>query len=525
MSTNCRNENSDNSIIILDFGSQYSMLIARRIREARVYCEILPYHTSAAEIASRKSRGVIISGGPGSVYEEGAPLCDPKIFTLGVPVLGICYGMQLMAFFLRGQVNKGHKSELGKAEVHIIQEDPLIAGVSPSEENIFHAWMSHRDQVLSPPLGFQVTARTSNGIIAAMGSPGEKIYGLQFHPEVVHTTAGTTIINNFLFNICGCSPGWTPGNFIEKTIPEIQAEIGNKERVLCALSGGVDSSVVAFLLDKALKERVVCIFVDHGLIREHEAREINNTFSQMLKGDFIFIDARERFLKKLTGITDPEEKRRIIGREFIEVFKDAALSLKGVNYLAQGTIYSDVIESGSLPSAETIKSHHNVGGLPAELGFKLIEPLKELFKDEVRQVGRQLGIPASIIDRQPFPGPGLAVRIVGEVTAEKLDLLKKADYILQQEASRCPSFTGQAWQYFAVLTGIQSVGVREGKRTYGPALAIRAVSSEDGMTAEWILPPVELLQRFTCRVYQEIPEITRVLLDTTSKPPGTIEWE
>ncbi len=513
------------TIAILNFGSQYSMLIARRIREAKVYCEVLPHHTPAETIRELDPAGIILSGGPGSVYLPDAPRCDPSIFNLGIPLLGICYGMQLMACTLKGRVEKGRRSEYGRTLIKATQEELLFNRISLVPGEPFYGWMSHRDEVTTVPPGFQVLARTVNGSNAAMGDLKRHLYGLQFHPEVSHTQKGSSIIHSFLFKICRCTPGWTPENFIEKALEHIQSTVGKEGKVVCALSGGVDSSVVAFLLDLALKERVVSVFVDHGLLREKESRQIADTFAHRFSGTFIHVDARQRFLRRLKGVTDPERKRHIIGREFIRVFKQETGSLGDIRYLAQGTIYSDVIESGSLPSSHAIKSHHNVGGLPRKMGFKLVEPVRELFKDEVRMVGRKLGLPEEIISRQPFPGPGLAVRIVGEVTEAKLSVLKKAENILQKELDHHTRFKRDLWQFFAVHTGIDSVGLRDGKRTLGTALAIRAVSSEDGMTADWVLPPQELLNTITTRIYREMPEVSRVMLDITSKPPATIEWE
>ncbi len=516
------------TVVVLDFGSQYSMLIARRIREFQVYCEVLPYYIDAQKIIEMSPAGIILSGGPGSVYQEGAPQCDPALFYTGIPILGICYGMQLIACEFQGKVKEGLRSEYGKTRVQIADQNisgKLFAGIAGKGIRELKVWMNHRDEVVSMPAGFKITARTLQGTFAAIEEEFHQIYGLQFHPEVSHTEQGKKILHNFLFSVCSCKAGWTPENFIQKAVKSIQEQIAGEDKVVCALSGGVDSSVVAYLLDRAVGEQAVYIFVDHGLLREQESAEIKCTFSQMLKGRFIHVSAQERFLAQLQGVEEPEEKRRIVGNEFIQVFKEEALALGDANYLAQGTIYSDVVESGAQSSAATIKSHHNVGGLPEELGFQLLEPLKDLFKDEVRKVGRELGVPSTIIERQPFPGPGLAVRIIGEVTAEKLEVLKKADLILQEAMNHEPEFKRMVWQFFAVYTEIHSVGVRRGYRVWGPVLAIRSVASQDGMTGEWVMPPASLLKVVEKRICQEIPTVTRVILDITSKPPGTIEWE
>ncbi|OPL15001.1 MAG: hypothetical protein AVO34_00350 [Firmicutes bacterium ML8_F2] len=511
-------------VIILDFGGQYSMLIARRIREAGVYCELMPHNTPWNEIEEAEPAGIILSGSPASVYGPDAPQCDPKIYTGGIPVLGICYGMQLLARDLGGTVKKGNRSEFGRTTFEIIEAEPLfIDDLFKSRESLY-GWMSHQDEVLEAPNGFSVLARTENGAIAAIGDHDRKIYGVQFHPEVFHTPGGGSILQSFLYNVCRCIRTWSPRSFVEDAVLEIRQAVGKKDKVVCALSGGVDSTVVAFMLDRALGERAKYIFVDHGLLRLDEARQVSRLFSERLRGRFMHIDARERFLQKLAGVTDPEEKRKIIGAEFIAVFKEKALSMGDISCLAQGTIYPDIIESGTVKGAAVIKSHHNVGGLPEELGFDLIEPLRELFKDEVRLVGAELGLPESILKRQPFPGPGLAVRIIGEITAEKLTLLQKADAIFREEVSKAGQ-DGELWQYFAVLTGINVVGVKGDDRHYGPVIALRAVVSEDAMTADWARLPHDLLEKVSARITGEIPEAARVVYDITSKPPGTIEWE
>ncbi|HED23640.1 MAG TPA: glutamine-hydrolyzing GMP synthase [Firmicutes bacterium] len=511
-------------VIIIDFGGQYSMLIARRIREAGVYCELLPYSTPWEEIRAAGPAGIILSGSPASVYDSGALSCDPRVYGGGIPILGICYGMQLLARELGGTVKKGTRSEFGRTTFEIIEAEPLFKDKLFQNSESLYGWMSHQDEVLEAPPGFSVLARTENGAIAAIGDHDRKIYGVQFHPEVFHTPGGGSILRSFLYDVCRCSRTWGPGSFIEDAVHEIRQAVGEKDKVVCALSGGVDSTVVAFLLDRALGERAVYIFVDHGLLRLDEARQVSKLFSERLRGQFIHIDAKERFLQKLAGVAEPEEKRKIIGGEFIAVFKEKALSMGDISFLAQGTIYPDVIESGSVNGAAVIKSHHNVGGLPEELGFDLIEPLRELFKDEVRLVGAELELPESVLKRQPFPGPGLAVRIIGEVTAEKLTLLQKADAIFRAEVDKTGQ-SGELWQYFAVLTGINVVGVKGDDRHYGPVIALRAVVSEDAMTADWARLPHDLLEKVSARITGEIPEAARVVYDITSKPPGTIEWE
>jgi len=515
------------TIAILDFGSQYSQLIARRVREARVYCELRPWNVSPSEIARLDPRGIILSGGPASVYEPGAPTLPGWVLERQVPVLGICYGMQLIAHHLGGRVAPATHREYGPADLITIEHgSPLFEGLDAP----MRVWMSHGDRLEGLPPGFHSLAQSANSPFAAMGDPDRGYYGLQFHPEVHHTPRGAQIIQNFLYDVCGCTGRWTPANFIAQSVARIRGQVGNG-RVICALSGGVDSTVAASLIGRAIGDQLTCVFVDHGLLRKDEAEQVLTRFDHYLPVEVVAVDASARFFSALAGVTDPEEKRKIIGREFIRVFEQTSRELGPFQFLAQGTLYPDVIESAGRGTAAqgvaaTIKTHHNVGGLPEDLQFDLVEPLRFLFKDEVREVGLALGLPAEMVYRQPFPGPGLAVRIIGEVTRDRLITLRLADAVVREEIEAADlGRPSEVWQYFAVLTPVRSVGVMGDGRTYGNVVAVRAVASTDGMTADWARLPQDLLARISSRIVNEVPGVNRVVYDITSKPPGTIEWE
>ncbi len=505
-------------IAILDFGGQYTQLIARRVRECGVYCEIYPFDEPVENLEFRNPRGIILSGGPASVYQAGAPKVDSSIYRLGIPVLGICYGFQLMAHQLGGKVVAAEFREYGKVEAQITNNEGLFSGL----KNPFVCWMSHGDVVEEAPEGFTITASTASTPVAAMENWSAGLYGVQFHPEVAHTPQGIRIIRNFLHKICGVRRTWNPHSFIESAVNEIRERVGTS-RVICGLSGGVDSSCTAVLMHKAIGDQLTCIFVDHGLLRLGEADKVRQTFQKHFNISLIYVDAQERFLSRLKGVTDPETKRKIIGEEFVRVFEEQASRIKDAKFLAQGTLYPDVIESGTMKAA-TIKSHHNVGGLPKDMQLEVIEPLKWLFKDEVRAVAAELGLPEDIVWRQPFPGPGLAIRIVGEVTRERLERLRKADDIVVTEIKRAGWYR-KLWMGFAILAPIRSVGVMGDQRTYEDTIVLRAVTSDDGMTADWARLPYSLLERISNRVINEVQGINRVVYDISSKPPATMEWE
>ncbi len=511
-------EQVNEMILVLDFGSQYNQLITRRIREFGVYSELHDHEISIAEIKKMNPKGIILSGGPNSVYGENTFDCDSEIFNLGIPVFGICYGMQLMTHKLGGRVEKASQREYGKATIKLENQSKLYKDL-PEEQVV---WMSHGDLVVDTPEGFVVDATNPSCPVAAMSNEEAGFYGVQFHPEVRHSVHGNDMLKNFVFEICGCQGNWSMENFIEIEMQKIRETVGDK-KVLCALSGGVDSSVVAVLIHKAIGDQLTCMFVDHGLLRKGEAESVMKTFSEGFHMNVIKIDAKDRFLGKLQGVSDPEKKRKIIGNEFIYVFDDESNKLEGIDFLAQGTLYTDIIESGT-KTAQTIKSHHNVGGLPEDMKFKLIEPLNTLFKDEVRALGTELGIPDEIVWRQPFPGPGLGIRVLGEITDEKLEIVRESDAILREEVKNA-GLERDIWQYFTVLPNIRSVGVMGDGRTYDHTIGIRAVTSIDGMTSDWARIPWEVLEKISTRIVNEVAHVNRVVYDITSKPPATIEWE
>lgn len=500
-------------IIVLDFGSQYNQLITRRLRDFGIYSELLSHKLTADEIKEINPKGIIFSGGPNSVYDPNAFKVDPEIFKLGIPILGICYGMQLMSYDLGGKVEKADNSEYGRADIEVLDDEAVLFKGLPKKQ---YVWMSHGDLVTQAPAGFEVTATSKNCPIASIADNDRKFYGVQFHPEVRNSEYGLDILHRFAFDVCGAKANWTMDDFIDMQIDEIRKEVGDK-KVILGLSGGVDSSVTAVLIHKAIGDQLTCIFVDHGLLRKNEADQVMDALSRDLGVNIIKVDAADRFLGKLEGVTDPEQKRKIIGKEFIEVFNEEAKKIKDADFLAQGTLYTDVIESGT-DTAQTIKSHHNVGGLPKKLGFKLIEPLRKLFKDETRELGEKLGIPHELVWRQPFPGPGLGIRVIGEITPEKLEIVRESDAILREEIKKA-GLDEEIWQYFTVLPGIRSVGVMGDGRTYDYAVAIRAVTSIDGMTADFAKIPWDVLQKISVRIVNEVDHVNRILYDVTSKPP------
>ncbi|WP_028594755.1 glutamine-hydrolyzing GMP synthase [Paenibacillus assamensis] len=505
-------------IIVLDFGGQYNQLIARRIRDLGVYSELMPFNTPVEKIKELNPKGIVFSGGPASVYLEDSPVVDTAIYDLGLPIMGICYGMQLMSHQLEGKVQRAGKREYGKADVVFQPDSALVNGLESNQT----VWMSHSDLVVEPPVGFRVDASTEHAPIAAMSHPEKNFYAVQFHPEVRHSVYGNEMIRNFLYEVCKCEGNWSMESFVEDKIREIRDTVGDR-KVLCALSGGVDSSVVAALIHRAIGDQLTCMFIDHNLLRKGEAEGVMETFTGKFDMNVIKIDARERFMSKLAGVSDPEQKRKIIGNEFIYCFDEESAKLGEFDFLAQGTLYTDIVESGTA-TAETIKSHHNVGGLPEDMKFQLIEPLNALFKDEVRKVGEELGLPREIVWRQPFPGPGLAIRVLGEVTEDKLVIVRESDAILREEIAKA-GLDNEIWQYFTALPDMKSVGVMGDSRTYSYTVGIRAVTSIDGMTADWARIPWDILEKISVRIVNEVENVNRIVYDVTSKPPATIEWE
>ena len=512
----------DEFVVVLDFGAQYSQLIARRIRECKVYCELLPFDTPVEKLIELKPKAIIFSGGPSSVYEDGAPECDPTIFQLGIPILGICYGMQYMARALGGEVAGGEKREYGRTELRVLDGSDLFDGLNPQ----LICWMSHGDVVTKAPDGFTVTALTESTPVAAMADTKRRLFGVQFHPEVVHTPWGIEILRNFLYRYCDCQGLWTMANFVRRSIDDIRAQVGT-DKVVCGLSGGIDSAVAGALVHRAIGDQLTCIFVDHGFLRKDEGTQVEKAFRDHFHANLIHVKAEARFLAKMQGVTDPEAKRKIIGNEFVAVFTEEAKLIGNVTFLAQGTLYPDIVESGSSMSggkSAVIKSHHNVGGLPEKMNLKLLEPLRNLFKDEVRHLGEELELPDNIVWRMPFPGPGLAIRIIGEVTKERLEILREADHVIVDEIKKAGLYR-RLWQAFAVLPVVRSVGVMGDQRTYAYPVVLRAVTSEDAMTADWARLPFEVLEKISNRLINEVQGVNRLVYDVTSKPPGTIEWE
>lgn len=521
--TTAQRDTTQELVLVLDFGAQYTQLIARRVRECKVYCEIVPFSIALSEIRARAPKGLIFSGGPSSVYEADAPQVDRGVYDLDIPILGICYGQQLMAYQLGGDVRPAGTREYGSATITVTDSEPLFAGYAETGSEL-PCWMSHGDKIWSPPDGFTVVATTESTPVAAMANNERKLYGVQFHPEVVHTPFGKDLLNAFVRNVCGCQGLWTAANFVEEAVSAIRAKVGSAG-VICGVSGGIDSCCVAALMHRAIGDQLTCIFVDHGLLRHGEAEQVRDDFATAFGIRLIYADARERFLKRLRGVEDPEEKRKIIGDEFVRVFEEHSSAIEGATFLAQGTLYPDVIESGGeRGQSATIKTHHNVGGLPKDMVLKVIEPLRSLFKDEARAVAAELGLPDAIVHRHPFPGPGLAIRILGEVTDERLAILRHADSVFLEELKRAGLYD-EIWQALAVLAPIKSVGVMGDQRTYAHPIIIRAVTSEDAMTANWARIPYEVLDSISRRIVNEVHGVNRVVYDITSKPPGTIEWE